>query len=187
MKPILPVIATALILASASSCMSDNNWDKYEEWRNDNIAWYEQLKTRTDDQGNPYYTRLSPAWDPSCGVLIHFFNDRRLTEGNLSPLQTSTVDMKYLGQFYNGEPFDSSYTSTQYGDSIYRSRVSDNIVGWQVALNAMHVGDSVEVIIPFSSAYGANGYMSIPPYSYLRFYMKLVDIPAYEIETPQDN
>ncbi|MDE6826032.1 MAG: FKBP-type peptidyl-prolyl cis-trans isomerase [Paramuribaculum sp.] len=186
MKPVLPVVAALAI--AAASCMSESNWDTYADWRKANDEWYLKMVDTLDAQGNNYYTKLSPAWNPGSGVLIHFFNDRSLTAGNLSPLETSIVDMKYIGRYYNLVPFDSSYTNTAaYGDSIYRSRVGDNIDGWQIALNAMRVGDSVEVVIPYPVAYGANGYNTIPPYSVLRFNMKLVDIPAYELREPLDD
>ena len=57
-------------------------------------------------------------------MLAHWFNDRKLTQGNLKPYYTSTVDVKYIGRLYNDEPFDSSYTlMADYGDSIFRTKV----------------------------------------------------------------
>lgn len=187
MKPILPIVA-ALAIAASTSCVSDDNWDAYEEWRNTNNAWYLRMVDTLDAQGNKYYSQLSPVWNPGSGVLVHYFNDRKETEGNLSPLITSTIDVKYKGMYYNGAAFDSSYTlMAAYGDSIYRTRLSDVIVGWQIALSSMHVGDSVDIVVPYPVAYGENGYSSIPPFSTLRFLIKLVDIPAYEIENPPEN
>lgn len=187
MKPILPIIAGIALFAAATSCSSDdNNWYDYSEWYKTNDAWYTRMKDSIDASGHNYFTELKPAWNSKCGVLIHYFNDRRLTQNNLSPLETSTVDVKYLGEFYNKVPFDSSYANTaDYGDSLYRCRVSDNILGWQVALNAMHVGDSVDVVIPYYMAYGVEGQGTIPPYTALRFHIKLVDIPAYELRNPE--
>ena len=67
-----------------------------------------------------------------------------------------------------------------YGDSLYRTDLSKVISGWGIVLQEMHVGDSVEVLIPYQSAYGAIGYGSVPPYSNLKFNIKLVDIPYWE-------
>ncbi len=115
-------------------------------------------------------------------MLIHYFNDRAKTEGNLSPLVTSTVDAKYIGRLYNDEPFDSSFTMTTYGDSIYRFRPSDMISGWQIALTDMRVGDSCRVVIPADQGYGVQSTGIILPYSVLVFDIKLTDI--YSLQQP---
>jgi FKBP-type peptidyl-prolyl cis-trans isomerase FklB len=114
---------------------------------------------------------------------MHWFNDRSKTAGNLQPYYTSTVDVKYIGRLYNDEAFDSSYLLTEtYGDSIYRTKVTAVISGWTIALQEMHVGDSVEVIIPYQSAYGLSGSgTAVLPFSNLKFNIKLVDIPYWEI------
>lgn len=176
-----PVVTAIVSLLPLASCESTSEWDQYFEWRNDNYEWYLQCKNKTNPDGTPYYTMLSPDWYPESGVLIHYFNDRRLTAGNLSPMMTSTVDMVYIGTLYNDSIFDSSYSNTQYGDSIFRTQANAVIDGWQIALNDMHVGDTCEVIIPYPQAYGDVGQGQILPYSTLRFNMKLVAIPAYEI------
>ena len=56
------------------------------------------------------------------------------------------------------------------------------IQGWVVALQDMRVGDSCEVVIPYSMAYGSQDLGTIKPYSMLKFGIKLVDIPFYEIK-----
>ena len=113
---------------------------------------------------------------------MHYFNDTTLTRDNLSPLYTSTVDAKYIGYLYDGTPFDSSYLNTSPADSILRLSLAGVIPGWTVALSFMHVGDSCEVLIPYEYAYGNTGDRKIKPYSALRFIMKLVDIPGYEVQ-----
>lgn len=165
----------------AAACSDDDNtWDDYADWRNANEAWLSEQAARTNDDGTPYYTKLTPAWDTSAYVLIHYFNDRRLTEGKLSPLLTSTVDVKYIGRLYNDEPFDSSFTSQSPADSIYRTACNKVIRGWVIALEDMRVGDSCEVLIPYQQAYGAANSGVIKPYSALNFGIKLVGIPYYE-------
>ena len=56
------------------------------------------------------------------------------------------------------------------------------IQGWTVALEDMRVGDSCEVVIPYTMAYGAQSSGLIKPYSALKFHIKLVDIPFYQIK-----
>ena len=111
-------------------------------------------------------------------MLIHYFNDRAKTEGNLSPLKSSKVAVKYKGMLYTGIGFDST---TIGPDSVRIFGLSSLIAGWKVALQDMRVGDTCEIVIPYTMGYGVAGSRSISPYSTLKFGMKLVDIPSYEI------
>lgn len=175
------VAIIALITAIVCSCGKDENstWDDYAKWRNANDDWYSALAAKTDAGGNQYYTLLQPAWYPRSGVLIHYFNDRRLTEGNLSPYTTSQVTVKYKGQLYNGSIFDST---TATGSDMTRTFAVNGLInGWQIALTDMRVGDTCEIIIPYWQAYGSVGSNAISPYSNLRFNMRLVDIPDFQI------
>lgn len=174
---------SVIVIGILVSCHNDDdNWENYKEWRNANAAWLERQADSTVN-GRQYYVTVRPEYDKGQYVLMHWFNDRNATQNNLQPYYTSTVDVKYIGYLYNGEPFDSSYLMTaSYGDSIFRTTLKSVISGWAIALQEMHVGDSVEVVIPYQSAYGISGYGNIDPYSNLRFCMKLVDIPAWEIQ-----
>lgn len=186
MRKLLFVIPTIVVLAfTTASCNNDDTWDTWAEWREANNRWLEQQQTLLDEDGNLFYKRIVPEWNKSAYVLIHYFNDRKLTEGNLSPLYTSTVNVKYIGKLYNQEPFDSSYVNKTYGDSIFQTGMANIITGWTIALEDMRVGDSVRVVIPASQGYGTTTTGSIPPYSTLQFDIKLVDIPYYEIKEPQ--
>lgn len=176
MKKILFWLLALPLAAGFVACDNDDNTDTYAEWRQTNIDYINQQAAR-EENGRAYYQRVSPEWNPSVYVLIHYFNDRNITAGNLT-LETSTVAVKYKGMFYNGTGFDSSYVNT---DSLFTTKVTGVILGWQIALQEMHVGDSVDVIIPYQVGYGVSGSGSIPPYSTLRFGMKLVDIPYYEV------
>ena len=171
-------------LASVSvSCNDDNKntWDDYEKWRNANTSYYDEQNYSFDENGNPEYLTVVAPWNPGAEVLIKYLNDRSKTEGNLTPLLTSTVDVKYRGSLYNGVAFDSSYLRTSPADSIFRTVLSATIEGWWIALTDMRVGDSARVIIPYNVGYGSSITASIPPFSTLVFDVKLVDIPYYEI------
>ncbi|MBD5241566.1 MAG: FKBP-type peptidyl-prolyl cis-trans isomerase [Paramuribaculum sp.] len=178
------ILLFAILLISSviavTSCSDESTWDTYKEWRETNEQFYQEQKALKNSDNTPFYTELSPNWLPNSGVLIHYFNDRSLTEGNLVPLVTSTVDVKYKGWLCNDVAFDSSYTTTTYGDSIFRTMPSQTIVGWQVALTNMAVGDSARIVIPWSLAYGTESTGSILPFSDLVFDIKLVDIYSYE-------
>ncbi|MCM1521233.1 MAG: FKBP-type peptidyl-prolyl cis-trans isomerase [Muribaculaceae bacterium] len=178
--PLMASVTMALTIVGCNDDESTNNWDDYKEWREANEAFFSEQQFRIED-GKSYYQTLTPAWNTGAQILVRYLKDRSKTEGNYSPLLNSTVDVKYIGRLYNGEPFDSSFTNTTYGDSIFRTRVNGVISGWTIALQEMRVGDSIQVVIPYSLGYGAQSAGIIKPYSTLVFDIKLVDIPYYEV------
>lgn len=181
MKKLFYIGATlfATIIAFSSCGDEGNEWTEYSEWRDANIEWYFEQQDSLDADGQLFYTELSPEWFKNSGVLIHYFNDRTKTEGNLSPLSTSKVSVKYKGMLYDGSVFDSTAVGT--ADSVRTFSITDLIPGWKVALQDMRVGDTCEVVIPYTMGYGVSGSGTISPYSTLKFGMKLDSIYAYEI------
>ena len=180
MKKILISIAlAALATVGFTSCNDDDDTSSSDrEWLELNNNWYVEQLNRKNADGTPYFSYVRPAWFPQSNVLIHYFNDRSLTQGNLQPLLTSTVTVKYKGQLYDGTVFDS--TATTGSDTVRNLSVSDLILGWKLALTQMHVGDSVELVIPYSEGYGNTASSSIRAYSTLRFGLKLVGT-TYEL------
>lgn len=187
MKKLLTLIASAIALSAAfTACNSDeDSYDlkDYQDWRGKNDAWVLQMQNRKNPDGTPYYQTVIPAWNPSAYILMHYFNDRAETAGNLVPLYTSTVDVCYIGRNCEGEPFDSSYNVNTYGQpGVARFGCNAVITGWTIALEQMHVGDTVEIVLPYNVAYGTSYTGSILPYSALQFNMRLVDIYKYEAQ-----
>lgn len=172
------------IAAVAASCVNDvgsnSDFGKYADWEEANTKWFEQQKTLLDANGKPYYTEVPATWDSSSKVLMHWFNDTTKTKGNLKPLYTSTVDVKYRGQLYDSTPFDSSYLRTSPGDSIARFQLNGVVEGWQVAITRMHVGDSCRIVVPYALGYGSSTQGAIKPYSMLQFDVALKGIYKYE-------
>lgn len=177
MKHLTTAIALLALIMVAMSCSHESVWDKYEAWRLENNAWYQEQRQLRDDDGSLWYTELNPWWNPGSGVLIHYYNDTTLTRQFMSPIHTSTVNVIYRGEYCNGQAFDSSYTEV---DSIRSFAINQSIGGWQTALYDMHIGDSVDIVVPYTQAYGMAGYNDIPPYSALKFSIKLKGIPYYE-------
>ena len=175
--PIFGMLATLAITMLMGSCMGKDDSETYKDWRQQNEDWFAKQAANTS-----YYTTVRPSWNNSVYVLMHWYNDRSKTAGNLKPLYTSTVDVKYRGKLYDDTPFDSSYLRTSPADSIFRVQVSGDVIeGWAVALTNMHVGDSCEVIIPYNLAYGTYSRGTvIKPYSMLIFDLKLKSINNYE-------
>ncbi len=181
MKKLFYLIALVLSAATfGTSCGSDDNsWSEYAQWRNANNLWYLNMKDSVNADGTPFYQELNPSWLPNSGVLIHYFNDRSQTLGNLSPMVTSQVSVKYKGLLYNNVVFDSTTVNTS--DSVRTFGLQSVVTGWRVALTDMRVGDTCEIILPYTMGYGTTGQSTISPYSSLKFGIKLVDIPSYEI------
>ena len=169
------VIMVVVALTLLDSCLGKNVYDEYKDWRQNNDEWYQQ------QAASGQYTVVTAPWDPSAQVLMRWHNDTMLTRGNLKPLISSTVDVKYHLNLYDGTPVDSSYRMTSPADSIYRTVPSNNVEGWMIALTRMHVGDSCTVIVPYQQGYGSYKQSEVLlPYSMLVFDMKLVDIYKYK-------
>ena len=158
-----------------------NYWEEYATWRNENIAFFEEKYAEVDSVGELVYDRVTPSWDAGSTILMRWYNDRALTQNAKQPKSTSYIDVIYKGTTYKGDVFDDSYDNTAHGDSIYRSKLSDNIKGWVIAFTNMHEGDHCEIIIPHTCAYG-DAYKSelLLPYSTLVFDVQLRGIPGLE-------
>ena len=169
------VIMAVMAVTMLNSCLGKTVEDEYKNWRQSTDEWFQK------QMASGQYTTLTANWDPSAKALIRWHNDTMLTKGNLKPLITSTVDVKYKLTLYDGTAVDSSYLSSSPADSIYRSMVNQNVEGWMIALTHMHVGDSCTVIIPYQQGYGSTKRSDdLLPYSNLIFSMKLVDIYRYK-------
>lgn len=188
MKKLIPIIAAFAALAGltvTTGCTDDDEttWNKYTEWREANNDWLEEMKQRTNPDGTPYYQMVIPNWNPATYVLMHYFNDPAENADKLSPLYNSTIDVRYELHLYDGTPVDSSTNVTAYGaKGIFRTKLNEVVSGWNIALSQMHCGDTVEVILPYDVAYGTQNMGEILPYSNLRFNIRLVDIPLYELK-----
>ncbi|MDE6197440.1 MAG: FKBP-type peptidyl-prolyl cis-trans isomerase [Muribaculaceae bacterium] len=180
-KLILIIAAFAAVLAACNK-EEETTWDKYREWRELNNSWLAEMQARTNEDGTPYYKVVIPDWNPGAFVLVHWFNDPEENAGKLAPLYTSTVDVRYKLHLYDGTPVDSSDMVNETGKlGIYRTQLTSTIIGWPMALTQVHCGDTVEVICPYGVAYGAQAQGIMPPYSNLKFNIRLVDIPYYEL------
>lgn len=184
MKKLIFLIALAVGLGCFTACNDDDNsisLSDFQEWRKQNDAWVTEMQNRKNPDGTPYYQTVVPSWNTSAFILMHFFNDRAETAGNLVPLYNSTVDVRYIGRDCEGEPFDSSTLVNDYGKlGIARFACNGVIQGWSIALENMHVGDTCEIIVPYNVAYGTSISGKIMPYSSLQFNLRLEDIYLYE-------
>ena len=181
MKKLIYTVIAAAAIACGWACTDEakTTWEAYADWREANNTWLEQQQARRNADGTPYFEVVSPSWYNGAYVLVHRFPP--LNSDKLSPLETSTIDVIYQGFNKDGERFDSSLTQTKYGPGISRFKLNEVIDGWTAAFETLHVGDSAEIICPYNMAYGAGAVSSlVPPYSALRFTVRLVDIYSYE-------
>ena len=84
-----PVITALLSLSLLllPSCLK-GELDELEIWKAENDKWLE-----TTDFSD--YEKVAPSWAPQNFIYIKWHNDRKLTEKNLVPMSTSTVNTKY--------------------------------------------------------------------------------------------
>lgn len=159
-------------LLPLASCLKGGLADEYQQWRETNDQYIADID-------RDEYEEIVPDWAPQNSVFIKWHNDRELTKNNLVALSNSTVEIKYELENIYGDKLDNSY-SVASGDSVYRSKPSNNVVGMWIAMTTMHVGDSATVIVPYPSGYGTTMTNSILPYTNLIFHMKVKGISAYE-------
>ena len=172
------IYALPLLLLGLTSCLGDDDKDPYKEWRIKNDNCTATLASEVA-AGISEYTKVVPSWATSNSVFIKWHNDRALTAANLTPLSNSTVNITYQMEDIEGNDLGDSFTSL-LGDSIYQSKPNQNIVGMWAAMLEMHVGDSVTMVIPYISGYGAREMKKIKPYSNLIYHVKMKEVVKYE-------
>ncbi len=84
----------------------------------------------------------------------------------------SIVSVYYKGMLINGDVFDDN-TTQGYPDAF---RLADLIVGWQIALTQMCVGDLWRIYVPSQVGYGAMSVAGIPKHSTLIFEIELAGV-----------
>lgn len=166
----LSLLSCCLLAMTACNDDVEDTVSQYLDWNNENVAYFEAAKLETDADGKRVYDVVSPNWDPSSCVLIHYY--KRGT-GTVSPYYTSFVKVCYKGQLIDGTVFDATYQSPS---NPMTAKISSLVDGWAVAMEHMHVGDSCRVIIPQNLGYGVQSRGSIKPYSTLIFDIKLMEI-----------
>ena len=104
---------------------------KNPEYKQKNEAFMQALRNGEEE-----------LFEISQGVLVKIIKSGT---GDRCPRAGNVVTVHYKGSLINGKVFDSSY-ERGYPEAF---RVSDLIVGWQIALKQMHVGDHWIVYIRY--------------------------------------
>lgn len=159
-----------------TSCLGNDDDDNdYSQWRSENNAYITSAEAEMLNS-QKRYEKVVPKWDPATFVLMQW-HKRGSSSSDLTPLDNSTVKVKYLLTDIKGDTLDSSYSRT---DSLFTCKPCEMITGFWAATTNMHQGDSVTAIIPYTSGYGVSGSGSVQPYSTLIFQIKLAEIEAYD-------
>ena len=162
--PILFIVA----LVALPSCFNDNDTSNdYSEWRILNQSYYDSIEIATVD-GILQYIPITPVWDNSFTVLMHWHNDPEENPTAITPLSTSTCHVKYTLTSIVGDTIDSSASFTCVPNNM--------VTGFMAAVTNMRVNDTVTAVIPYTAGYGAYGYNTIPPYTTLIFGIRLDSI-----------
>lgn len=166
---LLPFTLTLL-----SSCLGDDDTTDYSEWRTENSAYITSAEAEMLN-GQKRYEKIIPKWDPATFVLVQWH--KRGNPNSITPLDNSTLNVKYLLTTVRGDTIDSSYSLT---DSLFSCKPCEMITGFWAATTVMHQGDSITAVIPYTSGYGISGSGSVLPFSTLIFQIKLDSIVAYD-------
>lgn len=181
MKILYKLLALCALPLLLTACLdSDNPTDTSKEWKELNERWMLEKSLEQDADGNAMYERVNCPWDPSAYVLMRWHNDRSQTASALSPMSTSTVDVRYEVRTVDSVMVDNSHSRVNPAPGVYRSTLNKNISGWVIGIANMHVGDTCTILIPYSQAYGTMAYNGLKPYSSLIFNVRLTGIPALE-------
>lgn len=167
LKRLFPIV-TAVSLFILPSCLGGNDiYSDYSEWRTLNQNYYDSIEIATID-GILQYIPITPVWDNSFTVLMHWHNDPEESMNAITPLSTSTCHVKYTLTNIKGDTLDSSAAFTCIPNNM--------VTGFMAALTNMRENDTVTAVIPYTAGYGVSGYSSILPYSTLIFGIRLDSI-----------
>ncbi|MEK7507590.1 MAG: FKBP-type peptidyl-prolyl cis-trans isomerase [Patescibacteria group bacterium] len=85
-----------------------------------------------------------------------------------------TLSVNYLGEFLNGEKFDSSYDRNQPLEFVLGD---DRLIrGWNLGIAGMKIGGKRTLVVPPEFGYGVQGSGPIPPSSTLKFTVELLGV-----------
>lgn len=199
----ITAVCLVMLVAAVTSCSEDTSTvSNYDNWEARNTAYFSQKYAEAQAAiaaGSQDWKLLKSVYKDGNSnamtdyVIAHIVQCSH-TADTPTALTTDSVYMHYRGRLIprdeyvqdtttyekDGVMFDTSY----YGETLdlttavpSKFAVKALVDGLQTALANMHVGDRVEVIVPYTMGYGSSSSnTSIPDYSTLRFDIMLVYI-----------
>ena len=186
-------IAVAMLLAMPllfTACSeTDETQEEYPDWKNKNQTFWNRLYTETRRHATAGYTswkifKTYTKQDSISGVNTDYIivHVKQAGTGSGSPLGTDSVSIRYTGQllpstsYPAGLVFDTTSPSgtTPATSGVAHLAVNGLVDGFATALQHMHIGDTWEVYMPWTLAYGETGSKSIPGFSVLKFEITLL-------------
>ena len=76
---ILAIILPSVFVACEDTSKKEedetkNYWEEYANWRNDNLAFFEEKYAEVDSVGALVYDRVTPTWDAGSTILMRWYN-----------------------------------------------------------------------------------------------------------------
>lgn len=160
--------------ANAQAFYSDQTaFEHYQSTLPDRIAGYSaKLKEQADADFENFVAENYPdAVKDNSGMYYVITKEGT----GAVPVSGEKIDAHYTGKFTNGEVFDSSVErGVPFSFVVGQGQV---IQGWDIAFTKFKVGTEATIILPYSLAYGEQGYPgAIPPFSTLVFDVQLLGI-----------
>lgn len=186
---LLPFYLFTFLLLLASCSESDDTTEEYPDWQRTNVNYWNNLYSETQQRiangdttwkiFKSYSLEDSLPSAPTDYIIVNVLQEGT---GSGSPLYTDSVRIRDVGRLLPSTSYPSGYIiDTTNPDSVAEESqgVRDAVLnsytnGFATALQHMRIGDTWEVYIPWTLAYGADGSGSIPGYSVLRFTITLV-------------
>lgn len=191
--PCAQTVAAAMLMAMPllfTACSETNETqEEYPDWKNKNQTFWNKLYTETRRHATAGYTswKLLKSYSiedslsvPNTSyIVVHV---KQAGTGSGCPLSSDSVSVRYTGQllpstsYPAGLVFDTTSPSgtTPATSGVAHLAVSGLVDGFATALQHMHIGDTWEVYMPWTLAYGETGSKSIPGFSVLKFEITLL-------------
>ena len=162
----LYILLFSIITFGFNSCQEDNDSGmKYDEWKEANEVFFQQMIDSLDADGKNYYDALPGILNGRFPVLYHIV-DSGIPAPENPVLPDDSVRVSYACYFYDSDRAVETKTNESFA-------LPTLIEGWQTFLPRMNQNAVWDVVIPWQLAYGEKGIGFIHPYSTLRFTVRL--------------
>jgi peptidylprolyl isomerase len=162
-----------LVAVAFTSCNESDDVDT--KWRDENLAAYDKIKTTEG-------WRALDTGDSASGV---YYKVVKSGDGEVSPLQTSTVKLLIWGTYHEESVFLTGTRTTNIPITIGVDNQGLIPRGLSMALQNMVVGDEWEVCVPYYLGFGIGGTsnstygFAVQAYSTLIYTVELKEVTLY--------